>query len=148
MTASEALPRLGCIHKVPDLAITTFESGVLVPLAISRSRKDYSYPLEEPHFSIAFTYSWPETTSPNTVCLPFRCGVGTVVMKNCEPLLDGASAHDNSLSNGSWPTYLVQSLPCWTKTPLSAITALSVWIKRRRTRVDKACHASWRSSRH
>ena len=28
----------------------------------------------------------PESTSPKTTCLPSRCGVATVVMKNCEPL--------------------------------------------------------------
>jgi hypothetical protein len=27
----------------------------------------------------------PAMTSPNTTCLPSKCGVGTVVMKNCEP---------------------------------------------------------------
>lgn len=44
-------------------------------------------PSADPQLSIAFTNSCPWTTSPKTVCLPFRWGVGTVVMKNCDPLL-------------------------------------------------------------
>lgn len=47
----------------------------------------FAYPLADPTSSMALTYSWPETTSPKTVCLPSRWGVETVVMKNWEPLL-------------------------------------------------------------
>ena len=39
--------------------------------------------------SIAWTTSAPLTTRPKTVCLPSSQGVGTVVMKNCEPLVCG-----------------------------------------------------------
>jgi hypothetical protein len=31
------------------------------------------------------TISMPLLTRPKTECLPVRCGVGTKVMKNCEP---------------------------------------------------------------
>ncbi len=37
---------------------------------------------EVPTASIALTTSSPAITIPNTVCLPSKCGVGTVVMKN------------------------------------------------------------------
>ena len=40
-------------------------------------------------FSILVTTSMPSTTLPNTTCLPSRKGVGTVVMKNCEPFVFG-----------------------------------------------------------
>ncbi len=43
-------------------------------------------------FSIAMTTSMPFSTLPNTVCLPSRRGMGTVEMKNCEPLLLGLPA--------------------------------------------------------
>lgn len=39
--------------------------------------------------SIFFTTSMPSTTRPKTTCLPSRNGVGTVVMKNWEPLVLG-----------------------------------------------------------
>ncbi|KAI9908743.1 hypothetical protein PsorP6_003607 [Peronosclerospora sorghi] len=46
--------------------------------------------------STRFTISKPSTTLPNTTCLPSRCGVGTVVMKNCDPFVPGpALAIDN-----------------------------------------------------
>ncbi len=64
-------------------------------------REEETYPSGEPHASIAFTYSWPETTSPKTVCLPSRCGVGTVVMKNCEPLLWVAGRVNSMALRGS-----------------------------------------------
>ena len=38
---------------------------------------------------ISSTTSVPSTTSPKMVCLPFSHGVGTAVMKNCEPLVPG-----------------------------------------------------------
>ena len=38
-------------------------------------------------FSILRTMDLPLRTSPNTTCLPSRCGVGTVVTKNWEPLV-------------------------------------------------------------
>lgn len=86
------LPGVKLVYKAPDSAITTFELGDLVALEVRNceqwTREEETYPLGEPHASIAFTYSCPEATSPKTVCLPLRCGVGTVVMKNCEPLLD------------------------------------------------------------
>lgn len=40
-------------------------------------------------FSILRTRDLPERTSPKTTCLPSRWGVGTVVMKNWEPLVPG-----------------------------------------------------------
>ena len=39
--------------------------------------------------SISCTNSIPLSILPNTTCLPSRCGVGTVVMKNCEPFVPG-----------------------------------------------------------
>lgn len=36
-----------------------------------------------------FTTPIPFNTCPNTTCLPSKCGVGTVVMKNWEPLVFG-----------------------------------------------------------
>ena len=36
-----------------------------------------------------------ELTLPNTTCLPSRCGVGTVQMKNCEPFVLGPEIHCN-----------------------------------------------------
>ena len=39
--------------------------------------------------SSSFTVPMPSTTSPKMVCLPSRCGVGTKVMKNCEPSVPG-----------------------------------------------------------
>lgn len=38
-------------------------------------------------FSILRTMDLPLRTSPNTTCFPSRCGVGTVVTKNWEPLV-------------------------------------------------------------
>lgn len=38
-------------------------------------------------FSILRTMDLPAMTSPKTTCLPSRWGVGTVVMKNWEPLV-------------------------------------------------------------
>ena len=35
------------------------------------------------------TTSWPSTISPKMVCLPVSHVVGTTVMKNCEPFVDG-----------------------------------------------------------
>jgi hypothetical protein len=50
-----------------------------------------------PAFSILSTTVYPETTRPNTTCLPSRCGVSAVVMKNCEPFVFGpAFAIDSS----------------------------------------------------
>jgi len=46
-------------------------------------------PLAEPTASIDLTTSIPLVTLPNTQCLPSRCGVGTVVMKNWLPLVLG-----------------------------------------------------------
>lgn len=40
-------------------------------------------------FSTFRTTSIPSTTLPKTTCLLFRNGVGTVVMKNCDPLVSG-----------------------------------------------------------
>ena len=40
--------------------------------------------------AIASTTSMPSTTSPKLVCLPSSQGVGTWVMKNCEPLVPSA----------------------------------------------------------
>lgn len=39
--------------------------------------------------SSIFTTPNPFNTCPKTTCLPSKCGVGTVVMKNCEPLVFG-----------------------------------------------------------
>ncbi len=38
---------------------------------------------------IELTTSIPKMTRPKTACLPFRCGVGTWVMKNWDPLVFG-----------------------------------------------------------
>jgi hypothetical protein len=38
---------------------------------------------------MACTRSAPSVTSPKMVCLPVSQGVGTTVMKNCEPLVPG-----------------------------------------------------------
>ena len=38
-------------------------------------------------FSSSLTTLHPLVTLPKTTCFPSRCGVGTVVMKNCEPLV-------------------------------------------------------------
>ena len=73
-------------YKLPHLAISTFSLGV---------------PLEEPTLSTALTNSWPSITSPKTVCLPLRWGVGTVVMKNCDPLLTNlATFQDKYVESG------------------------------------------------
>lgn len=40
-------------------------------------------------FSIAVQTSIPFVTRPNTVCLLSSHGVGTVVIKNCDPLVLG-----------------------------------------------------------
>ena len=46
--------------------------------------------LERRTRSIALTTSLkPSNTHPKTVCLPSRCGVTSVVMKNCDPLVPG-----------------------------------------------------------
>mmetsp|Transcript_6713 Transcript_6713/g.12190 ORF Transcript_6713/g.12190 Transcript_6713/m.12190 type:complete len:217 (-) Transcript_6713:257-907(-) len=58
----------------PQLAMTTF-------LEV--------FPLELPHFSTFATTSKPDKTFPKTTCLPSRCGVGPVHMKNCEPFVLG-----------------------------------------------------------
>ena len=102
---------------LPHFAIVTFEPGV---------------PSEEPHPSIAFTNSWPCTTSPKTVCFPFRCGVGTVVMKNCDPFLRYSCEYEHRRTREEkgriWRlTCLDQSLPLIG---------------------DRAVHAYERSSRH
>lgn len=47
----------------------------------------FGLPDSEPCASIALTTSDPLFTSPKTVCLPSSQGVGTVVMKNWEPLV-------------------------------------------------------------
>src|SRR5207237_2228479 len=55
-----------------------------------------------PARAICGTSSKPFTTSPKMVCLLLRCGVGTSVMKNCEPLVFGpafAIARSPGLSN-------------------------------------------------
>ena len=44
-------------------------------------------PLDVSLFSMARTTDLPRTTSPNTTCLPSRCGVGLQVMKNWEPFV-------------------------------------------------------------
>ena len=53
---------LRCSQTAPALTTTTSLLGV---------------PSSLPRLSIAATNSWPSTTSPNTVCFPFKCGVGT-----------------------------------------------------------------------
>lgn len=46
--------------------------------------------------SMRLTSAIPSATSPNTTCLPSRCGVVRNVMKNCDPLVPGpAFAIDN-----------------------------------------------------
>lgn len=46
--------------------------------------------------SISDTTSYPLETLPNTVCLLFNHGAGTVVIKNCEAFVPGpAFAIDN-----------------------------------------------------
>merc|ERR1719263_2552930 len=46
-------------------------------------------PDPEPHFSILSTTSKPLQTLPKTTCLPSRCGVWPVQMKNWLPLVFG-----------------------------------------------------------
>jgi hypothetical protein len=46
-------------------------------------------PLSVLRFSICRTMLFPLMTSPNTTCFLSRCGVDTVVTKNCEPLVPG-----------------------------------------------------------
>ena len=58
----------------PQFSITTLEEGL---------------PDLDPHASIAPSTSRPSSTSPKTVCFPSKKGQGTVVMKNCEPLVSG-----------------------------------------------------------
>ncbi len=57
----------------PQLVMTTSLLG-LSPLCVRR-------------FSISRTTDLPLRTSPKTTCLPSRCGVGTVVIKNWEPFV-------------------------------------------------------------
>lgn len=53
--------------------------------------------------SSIFTTPIPFSTWPKTTCLSSRCGVGTVVMKNCEPLVLGpAFAMLSSPSRSCW----------------------------------------------
>ena len=40
------------------------------------------FPLLDPFDSTTLIVSIPDSTSPNTTCLPSRCGHGTVVTKN------------------------------------------------------------------
>ena len=61
----------------PHCAITTSRFGMSLP----------RYPVLV--FSILRTISMPSMTFPNTTCFPSRKGVGTVVMKNWEPLVSG-----------------------------------------------------------
>ncbi len=61
-------------HISPHCEMTTSRFGTSLPL----------YPVLV--FSILRTTSMPSATLPNTTCLPSRKGVGTVVMKNWEPL--------------------------------------------------------------
>ncbi len=49
--------------------------------------------------SIFLTTSVPSTTLPNTVCFPSRKGVGTVVIKNWDPLVLGPAFWDVKLTN-------------------------------------------------
>ncbi len=50
----------------------------------------------DPNPSIALTTSIPSTTLPKTTCFPSNHGHGTVVKKNCDPLVPGpALAIDN-----------------------------------------------------
>src|SRR6202042_848062 len=56
---------------------------------------------------IRSTTSLPSMTSPKMVCLPLRCGVGTTVMKNCEPFVPGpafamASRYGRSNLRSGW----------------------------------------------
>mmetsp|Transcript_37278 Transcript_37278/g.118640 ORF Transcript_37278/g.118640 Transcript_37278/m.118640 type:complete len:222 (-) Transcript_37278:477-1142(-) len=46
-------------------------------------------PSAVPQASITRSTSMPSTTWPKTTCLPSRCGVAFVQMKNCEPLVFG-----------------------------------------------------------
>jgi hypothetical protein len=62
------------IYISPHILMTTSKFGVSFP----------RYPVFV--FSIFFTTSMPSTTFPKTTCFPSRKGVGTVVMKNWEPL--------------------------------------------------------------
>ena len=48
--------------------------------------------------SIALTTSNPSRTVPKTTCLPSSHGVGTVQMKNCDPLVPG-------------PAFAIESVP-------------------------------------
>ena len=89
MSESRALSRSMCAdfllshgtaklpHISPHWAIVTSRFGTSLP----------RYPVLV--FSIFLTTSMPSTTWPKTTCLPSRKGVGTVVMKNCEPLVLG-----------------------------------------------------------
>ncbi len=43
----------------------------------------------EPTASMALTMSIPSKTFPKTTCLPSNHGVGTVVIKNCDPWVFG-----------------------------------------------------------
>jgi len=69
----------------PQLAITTGRMG------LSRSSVIC--------LSIVRTTSAPSTTSPNTVCFPFRWSCLLQVMKNCDPFVLGpALAIDNNIA--------------------------------------------------
>jgi hypothetical protein len=45
---------------------------------------------------IAISTSMPPITCPKTLCLPSKCGVGTCVMKNCEPFVRDRIGHQGS----------------------------------------------------
>ena len=62
------------LHISPQALITTSKFGISFP----------RYPVFV--FSILRTTSIPSKTFPKTTCLPSKKGVGTVVMKNWEPL--------------------------------------------------------------
>ena len=67
----------GLVHISPHCAMVTSRFGTSLP----------RYPVLV--ISIFLTTSMPSTTCPKTTCLPSRNAVGTVVMKNCEPLVLG-----------------------------------------------------------
>jgi hypothetical protein len=64
-------------------------------------------------FSIWRTTDLPLITSPKTTCLPSRCGVGAVVMKNCEPLVFGPEFAIESRNGFSCLTGKASSSNLW-----------------------------------
>merc|ERR1712127_38410 len=78
------------VQRVPEAATTIFL--LVLPEVV-------------PYDSICLTTSMPSTTPPNTTCLPSSHGHGTVVKKNCDPLVPGPA-----LAIESWPAWVCLSV--------------------------------------